>query len=402
MNSEKGTVREEIQEEMEREDIMANPENREIRLLLQLCYLQAELGLSYSEIAKFMNMSVPSVARKLANARERRLLETTINYPPQFEGDEMKRKYIVSHPHLESSLLERFKQIDNVIIVPSASTIDRSIDHVACAAADLIEQNLQEVTRGSKSKNPDTIIALNWGAQVSRLVENILPLSPERKHKVTLVPLLGDLGIPFRQSERRFDCSRIVNTAAEKLSTEPAIHLSVPSLIPIQFPDAEAKAIKAFMEGQASYQALFNEKDGIISKKVHTIITSLGDLQSAKRWLNLIHDDPRIEELEKHGVLGDIAQHLVTESKTAPADDPGWEFISQLNDRVVGVRVEHLKALVERFRRDKNHKGLGLTVLNVGRNRAKIVLKCLEMTGINHLVIDEDCAREMEMLDTSK
>jgi hypothetical protein len=83
--------------------------------------------------------------------------------------------------------------------------------------------------------------------------------------------------------------------------------------------------------------------------------------------------------------------------KTAPRhpNKADREYVEAVNKRWTGIKETHFHRCALRARENDLP---GVTVLAVGAVRAEIVLQCLKLGTINHLILDTDCADELQGL----
>jgi hypothetical protein len=71
------------------------------------------------------------------------------------------------------------------------------------------------------------------------------------------------------------------------------------------------------------------------------------------------------------------------------------EYVEAVNNRWTGIKEPHFRRCALRARENNLP---GVTVLAVGAVRAEIVLQCIKLGTINHLILDTDCADELQSL----
>jgi hypothetical protein len=82
-------------------------------------------------------------------------------------------------------------------------------------------------------------------------------------------------------------------------------------------------------------------------------------------------------------------------SSIQAANQADRDYVEAVNKRWTGIKEPHFRRCALRARENNLP---GVTVLAVGAVRAKIVLQCLKLGLINHLILDTDCADELQGL----
>jgi hypothetical protein len=90
--------------------------------------------------------------------------------------------------------------------------------------------------------------------------------------------------------------------------------------------------------------------------------------------------------------FGDLGGAFIINPAANKADR---EYVEAVNKRWTGIKEPHFRRCALRARENNLP---GVTVLAVGAVRAQIVLQCLKLGLINHLILDTDCADELQGL----
>lgn len=362
--------------------------DREVLQTLMICYLYASLNMTYEEISDYMGISIATVGRRISAGKKAKWLEERLIFKHPKEFDDIS-DYIYSNALLGKRICRRFPgQVDRITIVPSGPDLPTTQCHAAFATARLLEETLVG----------NHILGVNWGSTSFAVANALAP--PKLNHNLTCVPVFGNLGLPSgrraRERSLSYESSGVAYLIAQKFGAPEPVPLSFQAFIPPQFAgkDPDEKIIMRYIENDSSYQEIF-DKEGLINK-IDTLVTSIGSLDTDSAWFRFeefhnMNPDPEFRKLKQAGVVGDIGQHFVTEKGFVP-NPP--KSIADINKRVIGLQLkEHLVGLVERHRKEPQ-KGAGLMIVTVGKKKAQITIAAIR-TGVNHLIIDEDLAKEV-------
>ena len=228
---------------------------------LKICYLYADLGMTYQAISGYLGISTATVGRKIKAAREEELLEDKVTFrlPEEFLDI---RNYIISNPKLEQEIIKRFgEHLDEIIVVPSGSDIEAARDYAAAAVARLLEERLT----GSN------VLGVNWGHTILKVAKALNP--PKPNPRLTCVPIFGNLGLlqsslDYKRSSP-YESTRIAYLMAHEFGALDPIGLSFQAFIPQEF--ADSGDVRSYIENDISYQEVFGKKsERLFSIKVAT------------------------------------------------------------------------------------------------------------------------------------
>lgn len=139
------------------------------RLMIKVCDLYYIQSMSQVQIAKTLDISRPTISRLLAAAKEKGIVEINIS-----------NLDAIKYWELERDLEEKF-QLDEVIVVDSASTEEKTQENLGVAGARYLEYIIKD----------DYIVGISMGSTLHQIVTNI---SKPAASDVTFVPLVGGLG----------------------------------------------------------------------------------------------------------------------------------------------------------------------------------------------------------------
>lgn len=136
--------------------------------LSKIAHLYYIENLGQREIAQRMNVSIASVSRSLAKARELKIVNITV------QGGEN------DFSRLEIEMERRFR-LKECLLVPGSGRIEYTYQNMAAAAADLF----------SRSLKPGDILGVSWGETLKAISENLPESVVDR---VDVIPIIGAMG----------------------------------------------------------------------------------------------------------------------------------------------------------------------------------------------------------------
>ena len=139
------------------------------RLMVRVCDLYYNQGISQQQIAKDLNLSRPTVSRVLALAREQGIVKISISNVDAVEHWELERK------------LEKEYGLQEVIIVGENSSEDKMKEALGEAAARYLEYTIKD----------GNTVGVSMGSTLYEVISHVM--HPEAK-RVTFVPIVGGVG----------------------------------------------------------------------------------------------------------------------------------------------------------------------------------------------------------------
>jgi DNA-binding transcriptional regulator LsrR (DeoR family) len=236
-----------------------------------------------------------------------------------------------------------------------------------------------------------------WGATIARLVDGVRQLNPRPPllpGPVQLIPLTGE---PLTFPDPETSSSTLAHRLHEILGGASAFHslAAVPAFIPAKFSRPSRKAIRQFIAEIAGYRAIFERRsaDGRpqepLADRVDAILTGVGTV-SAEISGRLLDDRLLAEGLTKEQlrerVIGDIGGIFLPRAGHQ-------RVVRGINERWVGVRLEHLARCARAAAQDVGRAGV--IVLAIGRAKAEVVLECVRGGLVNELVVDHELAQAL-------
>jgi DNA-binding transcriptional regulator LsrR (DeoR family) len=270
--------------------------SRIISQVLTYYYIE---GKNQAQIAKLLKLSTTKVNLLIKEARERKLIDISLNLPFQNLNELANR-------------LKALSDLDEAFIVPELSPNSESIvQTVARAGANLLLERLRD---------GDTI-CVGGGKTLYAIAEII---APKRKYKVKVVPSVGDV-----QGRHYFGANHIAAKLARKLGGE-AYQFHAPLFV-----DSEKDRIilhnmrqnKEVLDIARNAQiALYGV--GIIRPEVKGHFNTIYDFVPEKQRQNIIEND---------GVIGEILAH--------PINSSGQLCKELKNLKIVGMTLDELKKI---------------------------------------------------------
>ncbi len=146
-------------------------------------------GLSQQEIARYLNISRPSVSNLLKRCRDENIVEIRIQE---------------SNDSLVNALAERLRtefKLNSVTVVPSAEDMQSTLNAAGKAAADILESRLKNRLK----------VGLSWGSSLFHAVKE---LSSQTVVDLEVIQMTGSLGM----ANPAFDGFELARNLAQKLN----------------------------------------------------------------------------------------------------------------------------------------------------------------------------------------
>jgi DNA-binding transcriptional regulator LsrR (DeoR family) len=350
------------------------------------------------EIAAHLDISQPEVSRLLKKARTLGWLKTTprLDSPDPDLLDKMRMRFFSSE-----KLRRRLRELQprGVGTLRKISIFPSDQGRFSRAGARAVEDALQRAT----------IAGVTWGRTIRELVAELRAHCdrPLRKgNPLQLVPLCGE---PLKDRQDPVKCSSSALAAeldelinGNKPSTCPSL-AGVPAFIPKGFSRSQIRTIRHFICRVAGYGSVFGEDDRAagagrplpLVHRVDTVITSLGVAGHESRGIFLmerVEFEEITEEQLIESVVGDIGGIIIARRDASEAQK---ERIRDMNQRWLGIQQDHLLACA---RKASDNDRPGVIVLAIGRAKAEMVRRIVELSLVNELIIDRELADELEGL----
>ncbi|MFS0890382.1 sugar-binding transcriptional regulator [Peribacillus frigoritolerans] len=305
-------------------------ERRQLVKVANLYYID---GWTQQQIAKKIGVSRPIISKLLQKARDLGIVEVYIKDESAHTVD------------LEQQLEKKYGLKDAVVISTVGLTPEMIKKAVGQAGAYYLSKYLkkQDVNR----------LGISWGSTLAELVKEY-PF--ERREVMNIVPLVGGMGtqhVEIHANQLAYELAKKMNCTCS--------YLYAPAIV-------ETKELKDHLVAMKEISSVLEE-----GKEVDVALIGIGNPYrgSTMRELNYLQEDD-IQNLRKMGAVGDIASRFFDES--------GDIIKHPLNDKVIGLSLEHLKQIKE--------------VIGVveGTHKLESVSASLRGNYLDVLIIDEQTA----------
>lgn len=301
---------------------------RQVHTVLVLHFIE---GMKQADIAQKLNLSTSKVNRLITQGRSLGMVKIAIESPYQGLVD------------LEQGLIDA-AQLKNAIVTPTVSgNPDTTLQQVGRAAATHLLETIRD----------GDVIAITGGKAVSAVAAN---LQPERKFKVTVVPLTGGV-----QGKYYTDVNHLATRIAETLGGK-AMMVHAPLF-------AESREQRDMLMGMASIKEVFD-----LARRAAVALVGVGSIVAPGSSYFDLHPmpNPDRKQLIKSGVIGEFLAHLIRRDGTL-AD-------YSLNSRLVALDPSELGNCPDT---------IGVAA---GKEKVEPIQAVLNGRFLKSLVVDEDTA----------
>ncbi len=267
--------------------------------MAKVAYLYYQQKLKQSLIAEQLDISQATVSRLLRRAEEAGIVRITVNTPAGV------------YASLESELCSRYGLKAAIVVHCEAENDDMIIHHIGSAAAYYIETTI----------NKDEVVGLSsWSSALLAMVNAMHPLAKSTDAKV--VQILGGVGNPSAEAY----ASRITERFSSLVHGR-AVHLPAPGITSSSEMRHELLKDTFVKEAVTLFDEVSLALVGIGSVQPSKLLVSSGNVFSAAE----------LDVLRDVGAVGDICLRFF--------DTEGQPAVTPLNDRVIGMSLEQLKAV---------------------------------------------------------
>jgi len=288
-------------------------------------------GLSQEEISKMIHLSRPSVSRLLSDCIKEGIVQIYIDEVSSFGirlADQIKERY----------------QLKHVIVVPQSHSVEAAKEKVGQAAAYYLKSIL---TSGM-------LVGISWGSTVFNTINNI---KQDVNLKCDVIELIGG-----RENQTQDTDANMMTLKLAKILNGNCYLLQAPFMV-------QSKVLHDLLLEEPHIKNHFE-----IIERTNIALVGLGsthpELSAQFRSGHISMRDT--EKLMQEGVVGDICGSYI--------DIQGNICNSALNERMIAVSLEHLRAIP--------------TVIGVaaGEQKAEIITAALRGKYIDTLITDESAA----------
>lgn len=307
-------------------------------LLLKIALLYYEEEITQSKIAEMLNLSRPTVASMLKEARQKGIVKIMIQHA---EHDLLQK---------QASIRKKY-HLQNLEIATLTNSNQKDIKAIAGElCTNLIEPLLPKI------KN----LGLGWGTTVYQYVTqaNYLNL-PDMK----IIPLIGGVGL----SHVKYHSNHLAFMLSQKYHSEVS-YFYAPAI-------AESLEVKETLLKTNMLKEILTA-----GKNVDLAILGIGNpiLSSTYHQLGYI-DQTDTEILAKEKAIGDIGSTFF--------DKNGAPVFTDLSERMIGLSLEDIRKLKR------------VVIIATGEEKAESIETLLKMGFVTDLIIDETIA---DYLDQTK
>jgi len=301
--------------------------------LVQVAKLYYIAGMSQEEIASVMSISRSKVSRMLSLAKELNVVQFHISEYPSLQSE------------LECKLAGHFG-LAPVIVVPSASSVEKTKKRVGATAAKLLSYYIED----------DMSIGIVWGSTIDCMVDAFEGDPDLEVSNVKCVQMTGGMHV----SNTIADGREIVRRLSNKIGAE-SVMLQYPLIV--KNPEL-AKLIR-----EAECSDYFEQL-----KKLDIAFVSMGSCipEESASYLGGYITKEESYELVKKGYAADVCGHRLN-ADGKPAD-------TILSGRVVSIPLEDLKKVPTVI-------GLG-----AGKNKVQSMIAAAKGGYVTGLIMDEVAA----------
>ncbi len=281
------------------------PSRDELRLLAMVARLYYTDGLRQPEIASRLDLSQARVSRLLKRAEAEGIVRITVTAPPGI------------FPELEEELQARYGlRVAFVVDAPgSPDNEERLLQELGAAAAYYLEAVL---------RSGDVMGISSWSSSLLATADAMRPLP--KLLGVRVVQVLGGVGNP----SARLHANRLTHHFAELVNGE-AVTLPSPGIA------GSPESAQVLREDPYVAAALDLLKD------LSLVLVGIGALRPSRLLASSgnVFSREELEELSNQGAVGDICLRFF--------GSDGRPVAGRLDDRVIGIRLDELKAIGRRI-----------------------------------------------------
>jgi DNA-binding transcriptional regulator LsrR (DeoR family) len=376
-----------------------------------VAYLTAE-GLTQAEIGKILGISQSAVSRLMSEAEKKYLEKPRFKreaLAPDLLEDVMRavgrRELLTSLDRLARAHGNRRGPVVRVFPL----TGDREEQSLAVRFREFTRQAAPYIH--SLINRPSVrLCGVTWGYMLFDLVNALRGIQAAWKvepvslksEQVQVIPLSGD---PFKERKEEPPSLTSSNIAAElgrvlNGDSYRAHWLGpVPAFIPEEFDTPSArKVIERWIQLVPDYEEIFgdgSEANTGLANHLDMLLTSVGTADNPLgfgkgRLLNSLGTQMQNLREEIYGDVGGIV---------LPRSSEPSKLVQTITNRWKGIRYSHMARCARRADDDEHYSGRpGVVILSVGKERAEVIAAAVAQGLVNHLVIDQELAEELERI----
>lgn len=310
------------------EDYEKMNRTEQLSFLAEISNMYYNLGMTQSEIANKMSSTRFKVAKYLQEAREKQVVEISINYP---------RKRIVE---LEERIKEKFNLKNALVLNTSVVPYDEIIPSLGKIGAEYLDSIIDN----------DYIIGVLWGKTLANMIKY---LNPKEKKLITVLQIVGSAA----KDDPLIDSPELIRKVANSYGGSYK-YLHAPLYVDNEY------ARGYLLQEPVIHDTLF------LANKSDVILSGIGTTEAAfasSLWSKyLVHD------LKPQNGVGCMYGHAY--------DINGNLVSSDINKKVVGVDLKTILNVKYKI------------AIASGKLKAEAILGALRGSFVNVLITDEDTA----------
>jgi len=252
---------------------------------------------------------------------------------------------------------------------------------------------------------------LTWGGTLEAVVAGLRQLphpSPWNDHDVEFVPLSGEPLGKGRHSFASSSLARELGSIVNKAEYDPPSLAMVPAFVPdIGFEETERSVVWKLIELVEDYLKIFGPHDNDVDNPRYArlgtpkamgldmILTSVGSSEHPLGFgRGILFDHMRVTYHALTSLLAAEVGGVCIPKPNLTAVET--RQLSTVQGSWTGLRLEHLEACARRV--THAHYGPpGVVVISGGSKRADAVREMIRQGLVNHLIVDEVLAKELNL-----
>jgi DNA-binding transcriptional regulator LsrR (DeoR family) len=270
----------------------------ELRLMAKVARMYYTQGLRQTEICERLNIHQSTVSRVLQRAEREGIVRIAVSLPPG------------THTEIEEALQSRYT-LDEAVVVDCLEDEEQIARDLGAAAAFYLENTL---------KPSDVVGISSWSAALLAMVNAMRP--SQRFKDTRVIQILGGVGSPNAEVH----ATQVTRRLADLIGGEATL-LPAPGVV------GSRNARDVLMKDRFVREALD------LFPKVTLALVGIGATEPSRALASSgnVFSPQEIKLLAGKGAVGDICLRFF--------DSGGREVLTQLNDRVISMELDQLRAV---------------------------------------------------------
>jgi deoxyribonucleoside regulator len=312
--------------------------DNDIELFVRVARMYYEQQLTQTEIGHQLGTSRSTVSRLLQEARDKGVVQITIDYPSE----------------RDARLEDQLKAVFDLDAVRVLSSLGRNIDAILEGMGGLAAEYLNQIV------DDDMILGVSYGRSVASAIKK---LKPTRKVNMTVVQIIGALGVGSPLVEGPDLAREMANAYGAEYR-----YLHAPLIV-------EDRRARDLLIQEPSIQRILS-----IGAQANVVLMGIGSLASSASGLIYSGYLTKREQnwLSNIGAIGHMCAQFF--------DAQGEVLDIELNNRVISIGLETLRDIKQ------------VIAVAGSKDKALAILGALRGGYINTLITDDLAAREIVRL----